>query len=208
MRKLLIVCILFSLLILTAALPSLAEMPRHKTFTPEEIKVMKAATAVIHTKFGDITLAFFPDAAPNHVDNFINLAKSGFYNGTTFHRVIPGFMIQGGDPESKNKDKRKHGTGGTGYNLKAEFNKIPHKRGILSMARSSNPDSAGCQFFICVGDAGFLDGKYTVFGKVTSGMDVADKIVSQPRDGRDNPDERIEMTVKIKLSGDSEKKAD
>lgn len=158
---------------------------------------MSETKAVIETKFGNIELNFFPDVAPNHVNNFIDLAKKGFYNETTFHRVIPGFMIQGGDPNSKDHDKSRHGMGDPGYKLKAEFNDKPHKRGILSMARSGHPDSAGSQFFICVADATFLDNKYTVFGEVVSGLDVADKIVSQPRDRRDNPDERIEMKVKI-----------
>jgi peptidyl-prolyl cis-trans isomerase B (cyclophilin B) len=106
-------------------------------------------------------------------------------------------MIQGGDPNSKDPDKSNHGTGGPGYTVKAEFNKKPHKRGTLSMARSGHPDSAGSQFFICVADSSFLDGQYTVFGEVVSGMEVADKIVSQPRDRRDNPNERIEMKVQI-----------
>ena len=173
-----------------------AEM-KNKTFTPEEIKKMSETTAIIETKFGNMELRFFPDVAPNHVNNFIELAKKGFYDGTTFHRVIPGFMIQGGDPNSKNPDRSKHGMGGPGYTIKAEFNEKPHKRGTLSMARSANPDSAGSQFFICVADAPFLDRQYTVFGEVTSGMDVADKIVNQPRDPRDNPNERIEMKVKV-----------
>ncbi len=103
-------------------------------------------------------------------------------------------MIQGGDPNSKSSDKSSHGTGGPGYSIDAEFNDIPHDRGILSMARSQDPDSAGSQFYIVVKDSHFLDGQYTVFGKVVSGMDVADKIVNSPRDGNDNPDERIEMT--------------
>jgi peptidyl-prolyl cis-trans isomerase B (cyclophilin B) len=106
-------------------------------------------------------------------------------------------MIQGGDPNSKNPDKSGHGMGGPGYTIKAEFNNKPHKRGILSMARSASPDSAGSQFFICIADAPFLDRQYTVFGEVVSGMEVADKIVSQPKDMRDNPNERIEMKVKI-----------
>lgn len=168
-----------------------------KTFTKGEIKKMAETKAVIETKFGNMELKFFPDVAPNHVSNFIELAKKGFYDGTTFHRVIPGFMIQGGDPNSKDPDKSKHGMGGPGYTIKAEFNEKPHKKGILSMARSANPDSAGSQFFICVADAPFLDKKYTVFGEVVSGIEVADKIVSQPRDARDNPNERIEMKVKI-----------
>ncbi len=150
--------------------------------------------AVIETTLGNIEVSFFPDKAPEHVKNFKDLAQKGFYNGTIFHRVIPGFMIQGGDPNSKSPDKSSHGTGGPGYSIKAEFNDIPHDRGILSMARSQDPDSAGSQFYIVVKDSHFLDGQYTVFGSVVSGMDVADKIVSSPRDGNDNPDERIEMT--------------
>jgi len=168
-----------------------------KKFTSQEIKKMSETSAVIETKFGNITLKFFPDVAPGHVQNFIDLAKKGFYDGTTFHRVIPGFMIQGGDPNSKIADKRTHGMGGPGYTIKAEFNNRPHKRGTLSMARSQNPDSAGSQFFICVKDSPFLNGQYTVFGEVVSGMDAVDKIVSQPRDQNDNPNERIEMKVKI-----------
>ena len=171
--------------------------PMQKKFTPEEIKKMSETTAIIETTLGNIELKFFPEVAPNHVKNFVDLAKKGFFDGTTFHRVIPGFMIQGGDPNSKNPDKSKHGMGGPGYTVKAEFNDKPHKRGTLSMARSQNPDSAGSQFFICVADAAFLNKQYTVFGEVASGMAVADKIVNQPRDGRDNPNERIEMKVKI-----------
>ena len=177
---------------------------KDKKFTEEEIQTMAKKRAVIETKFGNIELKFFPDVAPNHVNNFIELAQKGFYDGTIFHRVIPGFMIQGGDPNSKDPDKSKHGTGGPGYTVKAEFNQKPHKRGTLSMARSSNPDSAGSQFFICVADSSFLDGKYTVFGEVISGMEVVDKIVSQPRDRRDNPNERIEMKVKIVEEKDKE----
>jgi peptidyl-prolyl cis-trans isomerase B (cyclophilin B) len=146
---------------------------------------------------GDIVLKFFPDVAPGHVKNFTDLAKKGFYNGTTFHRVIPGFMIQGGDPNSKNPDRSMHGMGGPGHKVKAEFNSKPHKRGIVSMARSNDPDSAGSQFFICVADANFLDWQYTVFAEVVSGMDVADKVVNMKRDGNDNPLERVEMTVTV-----------
>ena len=169
----------------------------NKNFTPEEIKKMSETTAIIETKFGNIELRFFPDVAPNHVNNFIELAKKGFYDGTLFHRVIPNFMIQGGDPNTKDADRSKHGTGGPGHTVKAEFNNKPHKRGTLSMARSAHPDSAGSQFFICVADAPFLNQKYTAFGEVISGMEVADKIVSQPRDKSDNPNEKIEMKVKI-----------
>lgn len=170
---------------------------KDKKSTKEETRKMTETRAIIETKFGKIELKFFPEAAPNHVNNFIELAKKGFYDGTTFHRVIPGFMIQGGDPNTKNPDKSKHGMGGPGHTVKAEFSDKPHKRGTLSMARAASPDSAGSQFFICVADAPFLNKQYTVFGEVVSGMDVADKIVSQPRDARDNPNERLEMKVTI-----------
>ena len=153
--------------------------------------------AVIETKFGKIEIQFFEDKAPGHVKNFKDLAKKGFYDGTIFHRVIPGFMIQGGDPNTKSDDRSNHGMGGPGYSIKAEFNDTPHKRGILSMARSQDPNSAGSQFYIVVKDSAFLDGQYTAFGKVLSGMTVADQIVNAPRDRKDNPNERIEMKVKV-----------
>jgi len=157
----------------------------------------QAVDAVIETKFGNIELKLFPDVAPGHVENFLKLAKSGFYDGTTFHRIIPGFMIQGGDPNSKGTDRSNHGAGGPGYSIDAEFNDKPHNRGALSMARSRNPDSAGSQFFIVVKKSSFLDNQYTVFGEVVNGMDVADKIVSQEKDARDNPVERIEMKIRV-----------
>lgn len=147
--------------------------------------------------WGEIVLRFYPDVAPNHVKNFLDLAGKKLYDGTTFHRVIPGFMIQGGDPNSKNPDRASHGMGGPGHRVMAEFNSKPHTRGVLSMARSNDPDSAGSQFFICVADAHFLDWQYTAFGEVVSGMEVADKIVSVKRDGRDNPLERVEITVLV-----------
>lgn len=146
---------------------------------------------------GQIVLRFYEDVAPKHVENFVTLAKSKFYDGCTFHRVIPGFMIQGGDPNSKKPDRSSHGMGGPGHQVMAEFNSKPHKRGVLSMARSNDPNSAGSQFFICVADANFLDWKYTAFGEVVSGMEIADKIVNVKRDGRDNPLERVEMTVTV-----------
>ena len=154
--------------------------------------------AIIKTKFGDIEMKFYPELAPNHVDNFIKLAKSGFYNGTIFHRVIPGFMIQGGDPNTKSSFNREiFGQGGPGYAIKAEFSDMPHKRGIVSMARAEDPNSAGSQFFIVIEDSRYLDTKYTVFGMVTKGIGVADKIVNVARDERDNPKDRVEMTVTI-----------
>jgi peptidyl-prolyl cis-trans isomerase B (cyclophilin B) len=156
--------------------------------------------AVIETKYGKMELEFFTEKAPGHVKNFKTLAKTGFYNGTLFHRVIPGFMIQGGDPNSKKSDRSMHGMGGPGYSINAEFNNTRHDRGVVSMARSQDPNSAGSQFFIVVKDAHFLDGQYTAFGKVTQGMEVADKIVNSERDGNDNPLEpvRIKITIQSK----------
>ena len=161
-------------------------------------EVPKGSRAIIKTKFGDIELKFYSDLAPKHVENFIALANSGFYNGTIFHRVIPGFMIQGGDPNTKDLNKPEtYGQGGPSQRLKAEFNDIPHKRGILSMARTRDPNSAGSQFFIVVKDSNFLDGQYTVFGEVVKGMEAVDKIVSLPKNSRDLPTERVEMTVVV-----------
>ena len=137
--------------------------------------------------WGGIQLKFLPEVAPNHVENMVKLAQEKFYDGTTFHRVIPGFMIQGGDPNSKNPDRSIHGSGGPPHRLAAEFNKTSHKRGVVSMARSADPNSAGSQFFICVADAPHLDGQYTAFGEVVSGMETVDRIVNVKRDNRDNP---------------------
>lgn len=148
--------------------------------TSEEIAVMQ-------TNHGTIKLKFFPEKAPKHVEAFKKLARSGYFDGTKFHRVIPGFMIQGGDPNSKSDDRSIHGTGGPGYTLPQEFNDTPHTRGILSAARTSDPNSAGSQFFLMVARAPHLDNQYTVYGEVIEGMDVADKIVALPRDHRDNP---------------------
>ncbi|WP_455377816.1 peptidylprolyl isomerase [Petrachloros mirabilis] len=160
--------------------------------------------AVLKTKFGDIEIKFFPEVAPKHVENFIKLARSGFYDGTIFHRVIPGFMIQGGDPNTKSSlRKDTYGQGGPKDDqgnpiyVKAEFSDKSHKRGIVSMARASDPDSAGSQFFIVVEDSLFLDRKYTVFGEVIRGIGVADKIVNLPRNDHDVPNQRVEMTVTI-----------
>jgi len=151
------------------------------------------AEVTIKTNFGSIKFTLLPDIAPETVRNFSKLTGSGFYNGTLFHRVIPGFMIQGGDPNTKSPDKSMWGQGGPGYNLKAEFNSRSHLRGIVSMARSTDPDSAGSQFFIVTSDSTFLDKQYTVFGEVTEGMEVADKIVNLPRDGNDCPNQETKM---------------
>ena len=155
--------------------------------------------AIIETKVGEIEIEFLSDKAPGHVKNFLDLAKKGFYDGTTFHRVIPGFMIQGGDPNTKDPkgSRERHGTGGPGYTIKAEFNDTPHTRGAVSMARAQSPDSAGCQFFIVVKDSHFLDNQYTVFGKVVRGMEAADQVVAAQRDARDSPLERIDMKVRV-----------
>src|SRR4030066_2291657 len=176
------ICSILMFLVFSLTLPYsqvFSQEVRYKKFSSQEVKKMSEQQAIIHTRLGDITLKFFPEVAPNHVNNFIDLAKKGFYNGTIFHRVVPKFVIQGGDPNSKNPDRSKHGMGGPGYNVKAEFSNNLHKRGTLSMARSAHPDSAGSQFFICVAAAPFLDGKYTVFGEVLKGMDVVDQIISQ-----------------------------
>jgi len=173
-----------------------------------ETKPGRQTRTAIETAYGTIMIRLFPDAAPRHVDNFVKLAKEGFYDGTIFHAAVPGFMIQGGDPLTKISkttytgccpDKRKYGSGGPGWTVPAEFNNIPHKRGIVSMVRFKDPDSAGSQFFIVIKDSKILDGKYTVFGEVESGMDVADKIAGLPKnnDLPYLPKERVEMKVKI-----------
>ena len=148
---------------------------------------------IIKTNFGNIKFSLLPDIAPETVRSFSELVKSGFYNGTLFHRIIPGFMIQGGDPNTKNPDKSTWGQGGPGHNLKAEFNPRSHLRGIVSMARATDPDSAGSQFFIVTSDSTFLDRQYTVFGEVVEGMEVTDKIVNLPRDGNDCPEQEAKM---------------
>jgi cyclophilin family peptidyl-prolyl cis-trans isomerase len=155
--------------------------------------------AVIETKFGKMVIAFYTNDAPKTCANFIKLAKEGFYNGTIFHRCIPGFMIQGGDPLTKDeKNIGRYGTGDPGYTVEAEI-KRDHKRGTVATARTDNPQkrSSGSQFFINVKENSFLNNNYTVFGEVIKGVEVADKIVAQERDGRDNPKERIEMKVSI-----------
>ncbi|MBM3324316.1 MAG: peptidylprolyl isomerase [Calditrichaeota bacterium] len=164
---------------------------------PADYPVTGDSVAIITTKFGEIVLEFFPDVAPNHVRNFKYLANDGFYNRCTFHRVIPNFMIQAGDPNSKDTIRANDGMGGPGWTVDAEFSSKEHNRGILSMARSRDPNSAGSQFFICVKRAQHLDNNYTVFGQVIKGMEAVDSIVGQARDERDNPLERIEMTVRI-----------
>ena len=177
--------------------------------------------ALIETKKGKMIVKFFPDIAPKHVESFKALIEKDYFNGTTFHRVIPGFVIQGGDPNSKDNDRFNDGMGGHAgkyfgigdennsetWTVPAEFNEKPHKRGILSMARSQNPDSGGSQFFICVDNVPQLDNNYTVFGEVISGLEVIDKIVNSSTPGtenpsyrgpdRDNPIEKVEMNISL-----------
>ena len=163
--------------------------------------------AELHTSMGEIDIRFFPDVAPGHVKNFIDLSEKGFYNGTKFHRVIEGFVIQGGDPNTVSGPRSTWGTGGSPNRLKAEFNSIHHKRGILSMARSGHPDSASSQFFICVADVGQLDNQYTVFGEVTKGMDVVDKIVAASK-GMENPSDPVTLEkVVVREAKTAEEKA-
>ena len=155
--------------------------------------------AIIKTSEGEMVLEFWPDVAPGHVANFIKLAKQGFYDGTCFHRVIKGFMIQGGDPLTKDESKqRSWGTGSPGTQIKAEFNDKAHTRGVLSMARSQDPDSAGSQFFICHGDPRFLDRQYTAFGKLIKGDDVLEKIGTTATQPGDRPVKRMNVeSIKI-----------
>ncbi len=155
--------------------------------------------AVLKTTEGEMVLEFWPDVAPGHVENFKKLAKQGFYDGTAFHRVIKGFMIQGGDPNTKDESKKSSwGMGDPGYKIKAEFNEKPHVRGVLSMARSGHPDSAGSQFFICHNTASSLDRQYTAFGKLIKGDEVLEKIATTQTEPGDRPVKRMNIdNIKI-----------
>jgi len=190
----------------TASLPA----PAPEAKAAEEEKPMsnyENKIAELHTSMGEIDLRFFPEVAPNHVKNFIDLSEKGFYNGTKFHRVIEGFVIQGGDPNTVSGPRGTWGTGGSGKNVGAEFNKIHHGRGILSMARSRDINSASSQFFICVADVPSLDNQYTVFGDVTKGMDVVDKIVAASK-GMENPSEPVTLEkVVVREAKTAEEKA-
>jgi peptidyl-prolyl cis-trans isomerase B (cyclophilin B) len=164
--------------------------------------------AHITTTEGEMVIEFWPDVAPGTVENFKRLARKGFYDGTCFHRIIAGFMIQGGDPLTKDASKESDwGTGGPGYQIKAEFNNRSHQRGVISMARSSHPDSAGSQFFICDGDASFLDHQYTAFGNLIKGDDVLTKIAGTPvvasgSGERSKPQKRVGViSIKIVSAG-------
>jgi cyclophilin family peptidyl-prolyl cis-trans isomerase len=161
-----------------------------------------ANTGIIATKFGEIKLEFYPEHAPKAVENFRKLANRTFYDGLIFHRIVPNFVIQGGDPNTRDVNNRSRwGSGGPGWTIKAEFNKNKHSRGTISMARSQDPDSAGSQFFIVLKDSNFLDGQYTVFGKVISGMDIVDKIASLKTDSNNAPvDTKEAEMIKITVS--------
>ena len=172
----------------SATAPAAPAPAQEKPMSAYENKV-----AELHTTAGQINIRFFPDVAPNHVKNFISLAEQGFYNGTKFHRVIAGFMVQGGDPNTKTGDPSTWGTGGSPNNVRAEFNNVSHRRGIVSMARAQDPNSASSQFFIVVADSTFLDNQYTVFGQVTKGMDIADAIVASAA-GRERPAQPVTIT--------------
>jgi peptidyl-prolyl cis-trans isomerase B (cyclophilin B) len=165
----------------------------------KEQKMNAKEVAVLKTSEGEMVIEFWPDVAPKTVENFKTLAKKGFYDGTCFHRVIKGFMIQGGDPLTKDASQESRwGTGDPGYKVKAEFNDRHHDRGVISMARSQDPDSAGSQFFICHGDPHFLDKQYTAFGKLIKGDDVLEKIATTPTHRPDRPDKKMELiSVKI-----------
>ena len=200
---------LILLLTLLCAIPALAAQTtpaaKKKTAGKEKKKVATPrdyanTLATLQTDMGDITMKFFYDKAPHHVQNFVDLAANGFYDGTMFHRVIPGFMIQGGDPNTRKAEDPMHpyGTGGNVVDgkevrLKAEFNDTPHKLGIVSMARANDPNSASSQFFIVVKDSNFLDNQYSAFGEVVSGMDVADKIAATPRGANDRPNTPVRI---------------
>lgn len=160
---------------------------------------MSNEIAVLKTSAGDMTLELWADVAPKTVENFKTLAQKGFYDGTAFHRIVKGFMIQGGDPLTKDlAQESRWGTGDPGYKIKAEFNDRSHQRGVISMARSQHPDSAGCQFFICLGDASFLDRKYTAFGRLTAGDEVLGKIGDTPVSMSDSG-ERSKPMVRIQV---------
>ena len=187
-----------------AAIKTAETKKETKPVTTNEVAVMK-------TTAGEMVIEFWTDVAPKTVENFKKLARTNFYDGTAFHRIIKGFMIQGGDPLTKDlKNEGRFGTGDPGYKIKAEFNERSHQKGVLSMARSADPDSAGSQFFICHGDASFLDRKYTAFGKVIKGDAVLDKIANTPvgpsgGGERSKPMERVEVQSVTIVPADSVK---
>ncbi|MEK0438617.1 MAG: hypothetical protein RL444_224 [Verrucomicrobiota bacterium] len=192
--KTLRLCLLSAMAVVAAL--ALSSCSNNKESMKESSAAGATPRAIIHTNYGDMTVEFWPDVAPRTVDNFLKLSREKFYEGTAFHRIIKGFMIQGGCPNSKVGARGVPGTGGPGYQVKAEFNNRAHVKGVLSMARSSDPDSAGSQFFICHGDASFLNNKYTAFGKLVSGEEVLNKIAAVRCVGMEGstPTERVEIT--------------
>ena len=192
--KTLRLCLLSALAVVAGL--ALSSCSNNKESMKEPSAAGATPRAIIHTNYGDMTVEFWPDVAPRTVENFLKLSRENFYNGTAFHRVIKGFMIQGGCPNSKVGARGAPGTGGPGYQVKAEFNNRAHVKGVLSMARSSDPDSAGSQFFVCHGRAPHLDNQYTAFGKVVVGEEVLNKIANIPCVGmeRSTPTERVEIT--------------
>jgi peptidyl-prolyl cis-trans isomerase B (cyclophilin B) len=169
------------LVTLLAGLSALGQASKPDAAKDDTKSAAANEVAVMQTTEGTMVIEFWPDVAPNTVENFKKLARQGFYDGTAFHRIMKGFMIQGGDPNTKDPAKANaYGQGGPGYKIKAEFNKRPHVKGVISMARSGHPDSAGSQFFICHGVAKSLDGQYTAFGKLVKGEDVLEKIANTP----------------------------
>ena len=196
----------FAVLLTLGLVTARAEEPKKETTTKaekksdsKEEKMSPKEVAVIKTTEGEMVVEFWPEVAPKTVENFKTLAKKGFYDGTCFHRVIKDFMIQGGDPLTKDPNQEaRWGTGGPGYQVNAEFNDRHHDRGVLSMARSNDPNSAGSQFFICHGNPRFLDGKYTAFGKLIKGDDVLEKIATTATHPPDRPNKRMGVeSIKI-----------
>jgi len=197
-------------LAIPAAAQTTKPVPKRKVTKVTKPRDYAHTLAVLKTSQGDITVRFFYDKAPNHVKNFIDLSAKGFYDGTLFHRVIPGFMVQGGDPLTKDPaNAAVYGTGGNKdaqgnpINVKAEFNDVSHRRGVLSMARASDPNSASSQFFLVVKDSPFLDRQYTAFGEVVKGLEVADKIVAEsntdPASGGRGVPRNYQKIIKVEL---------
>jgi peptidyl-prolyl cis-trans isomerase B (cyclophilin B) len=204
MKKLLhcTLALLFGVALATAAETNNAAAPKKETVPPVAAKEV----AVVKTSEGEMVLEFYPEVAPKHVENFKKLAKQGFYDGQCFHRVIRGFMIQGGDPNTKDDSKKgSWGQGGPGYTINAEFNSKPHVRGTLSMARTPDPNSAGSQFFICHGSPRQLDNQYTVFGKLIKGDDVLEKIATTKTAPGDRPLKRMNVESITIVAADSVK---
>jgi peptidyl-prolyl cis-trans isomerase B (cyclophilin B) len=200
LKKSSLILLALAALVVTMIYLSKKQQPAHSSLDATADGASKAALhAVLYTTHGPMKFKLWSDIAPKTVENFVKLSREGFYNGTAFHRIISGFMIQGGDPLTKDPaNAPRFGTGGPGYTIRAEFNDRPHVRGVLSMARSSDPHSAGSQFFICHGDARFLDRQYTAFGELIAGDDVLEKIASTPVKSSSSG-ERSVPTVRVEI---------